>query len=225
MLKGNFTYAQDPPLLFQCPRLYMNVPLASQSWRDSDFNNVPGLMQTLAIVWQHVKLSDVSLGTHLGYSLVIDEDVKKPTKQTNIGDHGFPFFLSSGLLMSSLLGHSFLVLKLFRLSVYFVRCFPLLLVPQIRGRQCTKYTNIMVILVLKASEKMTWVLYFVLKIFAFWSCLRLLEKAKVVGRKSLSWSFSLIKSNSPHCNLPFFFDKLHKHDDFLCGQWWLNKNW
>ena len=39
--------------------------------------------------------------------------------------------LSSVFLMSSLLGDSFLVIKLFKLSVYFVRCFPLLLVPLI----------------------------------------------------------------------------------------------
>ena len=39
--------------------------------------------------------------------------------------------LSSVLLVSSLLGDSFLVTKLFRLSVYFVRCLPLLLVLQI----------------------------------------------------------------------------------------------
>ena len=43
----------------------------------------------------------------------------------------FQTSLLSGLLMSSLLGDSFLVTKLFRLFVYFVRCFPLLLVPQI----------------------------------------------------------------------------------------------
>ena len=39
--------------------------------------------------------------------------------------------MSSVLLMSSMLGDSFLVMKLFRLSAYFVRCRPLLLVPQI----------------------------------------------------------------------------------------------
>ena len=39
--------------------------------------------------------------------------------------------LLSVLLMSSLLGDSFLVTKLFRLPVYFVHCLPLLLVPQI----------------------------------------------------------------------------------------------
>ena len=39
--------------------------------------------------------------------------------------------MSSVLLMSSLLGDSFLLMKLVRLSVYFVRCLPLILVPQI----------------------------------------------------------------------------------------------
>ena len=43
----------------------------------------------------------------------------------------FELSLSSVLLMSSLLWDSFLVTKLFRLSVYFVRCLPLLLVSQI----------------------------------------------------------------------------------------------
>ena len=43
----------------------------------------------------------------------------------------FQTSLSSVLLMSSLLGDYFLVTKLFRLSVHFVRCLPLLLVPQI----------------------------------------------------------------------------------------------
>ena len=39
-------------------------------------------LPTLSRVWQHVKkLSDVSLGTRPRYSLVADEDVKKPTKQ------------------------------------------------------------------------------------------------------------------------------------------------
>ena len=34
-------------------------------------------------MWQHVKLSDVSLGICPRYSLVVDENVKKPTNQTN----------------------------------------------------------------------------------------------------------------------------------------------
>ena len=34
-------------------------------------------------MWQHVKLADVSLGARPRYSLVVDEDVKKPTKQTD----------------------------------------------------------------------------------------------------------------------------------------------
>ena len=49
----------------------------------------------------------------------------------DIGDHGLQSSLSSVLLMSSLLGGSFLVTRLFRLSVYFVRCLLLLLVSQI----------------------------------------------------------------------------------------------
>ena len=35
----------------------------------------------LSRVWQHVKLSDVSLGAHMRYSLVFDKVVMKPTKQ------------------------------------------------------------------------------------------------------------------------------------------------
>ena len=33
---------------------------------------------------QNVKLSDVSLGARPRYSLVVDEDVKKPTNQTKV---------------------------------------------------------------------------------------------------------------------------------------------
>ena len=43
----------------------------------------------------------------------------------------FQFSLLSVLLMSSLLGDSFLVTKLLRRSVYLVRCLPMLLVPRI----------------------------------------------------------------------------------------------
>ena len=43
----------------------------------------------------------------------------------------FHFSLLSALLISSFLGDSFFVTYLFRLSVYFVRCLPLPLVPQI----------------------------------------------------------------------------------------------
>ena len=38
-------------------------------------------LPALSRVWQHLKLSDVSLGTCPRYSLVVDEDVKKPTNQ------------------------------------------------------------------------------------------------------------------------------------------------
>ena len=37
-------------------------------------------LHTLSRVWQHVKLSDVSLGTHPRCTLVVDEDVKTPNK-------------------------------------------------------------------------------------------------------------------------------------------------
>ena len=38
-------------------------------------------LPALSRMWQHVKLSDVSLGTRLRYSLVVDEGVKRPNKQ------------------------------------------------------------------------------------------------------------------------------------------------
>ena len=41
-------------------------------------------------MWQHVKLSDVSLGKRPRYSLVSDEDVKK-SNQTN--NYGIPLLL------------------------------------------------------------------------------------------------------------------------------------
>ena len=44
-------------------------------------------LPALSRVWQHVKLSDVSLGTRPLYSLVIEEDIKKPTSQI----HESPF--------------------------------------------------------------------------------------------------------------------------------------
>ena len=40
-------------------------------------------LPTLSRVGQHIKLSDVSLGTRPQYSLVVDKNVKKPTNQTN----------------------------------------------------------------------------------------------------------------------------------------------
>ena len=40
-------------------------------------------LPALSRVWQHVKWSDVSLGTRPRYCLVVDEDVKKPTNQTD----------------------------------------------------------------------------------------------------------------------------------------------
>ena len=49
-------------------------------------NKLPACtLYPLSHVWQHVKLSDVSLGTcpHPQYSLVVDGDVKKPNKQVH----------------------------------------------------------------------------------------------------------------------------------------------
>ena len=40
-------------------------------------------LRDLSRMWQHLKLSDVSLGNLPLYSLDIDEEVKKPTYQTN----------------------------------------------------------------------------------------------------------------------------------------------
>ena len=54
----------------------------------ADWDRSRGL-PALSCVWHHLKLSDVSLGTRPLYSLVVDEDIKKPTKQKNsgVGDH------------------------------------------------------------------------------------------------------------------------------------------
>ena len=49
----------------------------------TDWDRSHGL-PALSRVWQHVKLSDVSLGARLRYGLVVEEDVKKPTKQTSL---------------------------------------------------------------------------------------------------------------------------------------------
>ena len=41
-------------------------------------------LPALSHVWQHLKLSDVSLGTLQWYSLVVDKDIKKPNKQNKL---------------------------------------------------------------------------------------------------------------------------------------------
>ena len=43
-------------------------------------------LPALSRVWQHIKLSDVSLGTLPRYSLVVDEDVKKPNNQQRVSN-------------------------------------------------------------------------------------------------------------------------------------------
>ena len=61
------------PALYWLGRCQYNVT----SWDRS--HDLPALSR----VWQQVKLSDVSPGTRPRYSLVVHEDVKKPTNQTN----------------------------------------------------------------------------------------------------------------------------------------------
>ena len=43
----------------------------------------PAGLPALSHVWQHVKLEDVSLRTRPRYSLVADEDVKKPNERND----------------------------------------------------------------------------------------------------------------------------------------------
>ena len=40
-------------------------------------------LPALSSMWEHVKMSDVSFGTRSRHSLVVDEEFKKPTNQTN----------------------------------------------------------------------------------------------------------------------------------------------
>ena len=54
--------------------------------RNADYNYCRLSPLCLWHVWQHVKFSDVSFGMHPRDSLVADEGVKKPNKQTNNAD-------------------------------------------------------------------------------------------------------------------------------------------
>ena len=53
-----------------------NVKNFFTMWKGFSFGG--GVPPALSRVWQHVKLSDVSLETCPRYSLVVDEDFKKP---------------------------------------------------------------------------------------------------------------------------------------------------
>ena len=70
-----------PWFVFHCGRpLPTGWIGVSRMWTaETDFKGLPALSH----VWQHVKLSDVSLGTVPRYSLVVHEDAKNPNKQTN----------------------------------------------------------------------------------------------------------------------------------------------
>ena len=72
-------------------------------------------LPALSRVWQHVKLSDVSLRTRPRYSLVVEEDVKKQNKPNQI-----ELFLSLSFPLSFLLEAIFQELKLKYLSLFII---------------------------------------------------------------------------------------------------------
>ena len=53
----------------------------------------------LVCMWQHVKLSDDSLGSRLRYSLVVNEDVKKAKKKGPKGRQNGKSLHSQGIIM------------------------------------------------------------------------------------------------------------------------------
>ena len=73
---------------------YPNLWLGQFQYNVTGIDRNHGL-PALSRVWQHEKLSDASLGTRPRYSLAVDEDVKKPTKQTNKQTFEFQF-ISTG---------------------------------------------------------------------------------------------------------------------------------
>ena len=119
--------------------------------------------------------------------------------------------LSSVLLMCSLLGDSFLVTKLFRLSVYFVRCLPLLLVPQIFPLNicfssplalfiCPKKCSCLFLMVLNrdlvhSAFSITSLFYF----FSVYGILIILMIYLISAASSpLSWSFVNVQHSHPY---------------------------
>ena len=74
---------QSAGLLVRRSRFRSLLWLPAPYWLGRCQYNVTGWdrsqgLPALSSVWQHVKLSDVSLVTRLRYSLVVDEDVRKP---------------------------------------------------------------------------------------------------------------------------------------------------
>ena len=67
----------DPRCGHPLPTGWVGVSIMWPS--ETEVNGLPALSRE----WQHVKLSDVSLGTRPQYNLVVYEDAKKPTNQTN----------------------------------------------------------------------------------------------------------------------------------------------
>ena len=73
--------------LFSLPTSLHPPPSLSLSMSFILLTSHSSLLAASSRMWQHVKLSDVSLGTLPRYSLVVDEDVKKPNKQTSNQKH------------------------------------------------------------------------------------------------------------------------------------------
>ena len=80
-----------PPAPFWLGRCRYNVTSRDRS------HGLPALSH----VWHHIKLSDVSLGTRPRYSLVVDEDVKKPSKQNHREFHYDTVALLFGCMANS----------------------------------------------------------------------------------------------------------------------------
>ena len=99
-------------------------------------HHMPGLLQTSVIMsfqllnHHHHMPGLLQTSVIMSFQLLNHHHHMPGLLQTSV-IMSFKSSLSSVLLMSSLLGDSFLVTKLFRLSVHFVSCLPLLLVPQI----------------------------------------------------------------------------------------------
>ena len=85
---NNSTFHQSDVLLYNYgnhDRLRISNPLVGMSrcqYKVTGWDRSHGL-PTLSCLWQHLKLSDVSLGARQRCSLVVDEVVKKPTNQNN----------------------------------------------------------------------------------------------------------------------------------------------
>ena len=88
--RGGSAVAQSVECVSLVRRSWVRSPLWQPTpyWLSRYQYNVTGWDRSHGLpafsgVWQHVKFSDVSLGTRPRYSLVVYEDAKKLTKQTS----------------------------------------------------------------------------------------------------------------------------------------------